>query len=156
LKYENEGGPSFADCFQLVRSAATKPARDLIHLFNAATFNYLIGNNDAHGKNFSLLYSTEGVQLAPLYDLVSTVCYPGLSNKMAMKIGDRYPPSELRLKDWEKHWSEIGFSQKQAHKQTLQFTDKLEALCQSPANAVEASIQVIVDSRIKKIRESLN
>jgi serine/threonine-protein kinase HipA len=25
-------------------------------LLDAVTFNYLVGNNDAHGKNFSLLY----------------------------------------------------------------------------------------------------
>jgi HipA-like protein len=51
----------------------------------------LIGNHDAHGKNFSLLYLPEGdrvqVRLAPFYDLISTAIYPELTPKMAMKIG---------------------------------------------------------------------
>jgi len=38
-------------------------------------FNWLVGNNDAHGKNFSLLYAGIGtgraeIRLAPLYDIV--------------------------------------------------------------------------------------
>ena len=49
-------------------------------------FNYLVGNNDAHGKNFSLLYTgigtaTPEIRLAPLYDIVSTVYYPDLSTR---------------------------------------------------------------------------
>ena len=38
----------------------------------AVAFNVLVGNSDAHGKNFALLYdSTAGPRLAPLYDIVS-------------------------------------------------------------------------------------
>jgi len=126
IKYQSEGGPGLAQCFELVRTASASPARDLIQLFNAVLFNFLIGNNDAHGKNFSLLYSPEAdpysVRLAPLYDLVSTACYSELSPKMAMKIGKTDLPAELRLRDWEKYWENIGFSPNQARKQTLQLT----------------------------------
>jgi len=41
-----------------------------------AGFNYIIGNHDAHGKNFSILYKKE-FELAPFYDLVSTQVYFG-------------------------------------------------------------------------------
>jgi serine/threonine-protein kinase HipA len=97
LKYENEGGPGLAACFDLLRAAASVPARDLPALLDAVTLNFLIGNHDAHGKNFSLLYDADGsTRLAPLYDLVSTVVYPGLSRKMAMKIGGEYRPDYVR------------------------------------------------------------
>jgi len=159
IKYQNEGGPDLASCFQLIRSASTRPARDLIHLFNVIIFNFLIGNNDAHGKNFSLLYTQKGgqqsVQLAPLYDLVSTASYPELSQKMAMKIGSAYLPSKLRIYDWEHYWEHIGFSKKQAFKQTLQFVDQVESLANSPTNVTEEAIGKIIQERVKNLRQML-
>ena len=53
---------------------------------DAPIFNALIGNHDAHAKNFSLLYSGRAPVLAPLYDTLSTAVYPTLTPKMAMKI----------------------------------------------------------------------
>jgi serine/threonine-protein kinase HipA len=159
IKYQSEGGPNLENCFQLIRSAASRPARDLIHLFNAVTFNYLIGNNDAHGKNFSLLYKSGKqspiVQLAPLYDLVCTAHYPELSSKMAMKVGHHYHPKKLRRSDWESYWSAIGFSQKQALKQTLQFIERMESQCHSPDDPIQESIQAIVKSRIQNLRSTI-
>jgi serine/threonine-protein kinase HipA len=88
IKYQSEGGPGLPDCFALIRDASTAPALDVIALLDAVIFNLLIGNHDAHAKNFSLLYRLDGtVRLAPLYDLVCTVCYEELTDKMAMKIG---------------------------------------------------------------------
>ena len=95
MKYQSEGGPSLARCFDLIRKASSSPALDLLALLDAVIFNLLIGNNDAHAKNFSLLYLPNGsVRLAPLYDLVATVFYPELTDRMAMKIG-RQPRSAL-------------------------------------------------------------
>lgn len=96
LKYETEGGPGFADCFALVRAAAVEPAGDLLALLDAAVFNFLIGNHDAHGKNFSLLHDSTGTRLAPLYDLVSTIVYSGLDRKLAMAIGGERRPDYVR------------------------------------------------------------
>jgi len=57
---------------------------------DAVLFNMLIGNHDAHAKNFSLLYMpNRTIRLAPLYDLVSTILYPELTDKMAMKLGGK-------------------------------------------------------------------
>jgi serine/threonine-protein kinase HipA len=96
LKYEREGGPGLTACFDLVRAAASVPAGDLRALIDAVTLNFLIGNHDAHGKNFSLLYDDGATRLAPLYDLVSTAIYPGLSRKMAMRLGGEYRPDYVR------------------------------------------------------------
>lgn len=86
-KYEAEGGPSLADCFALVRRATTRPAAHMLVLLDAVGLNFLVGNNDAHGKNFSLLCSPERIELAPFYDVLSTAAYPGLARKTAMAIG---------------------------------------------------------------------
>lgn len=44
-------------------------------LYDWLIFNVLIGNSDAHLKNLSFLVGPEGVNLAPHYDMLSTVCY---------------------------------------------------------------------------------
>ena len=86
---------------------------DLRHLLDAVIFNWLVGNNDAHGKNFSLLYTGIGTgrvetRLAPLYDIVCTVAYPELSGEMAMRIGDQYSSDRVTPKDFEKLTEDAG------------------------------------------------
>ena len=108
LKYQQEGGPSLKKCFALVRGVSAVPGRDVLKLFDAVVFNYLIGNRDAHGKNFSFLYTESGARLAPLYDLVSTQIYSNLSVNMAMRIGDRYEPAKVQLRDWQKFFADAG------------------------------------------------
>ncbi|HEY1215781.1 MAG TPA: type II toxin-antitoxin system HipA family toxin, partial [Bryobacteraceae bacterium] len=88
-KYASEGGPIFRDCFELVRRATRVPAPALLRLVDAAIFNVLVGNADAHGKNYSFRYGAAGIDLAPLYDLMCTAAYPEIHSKLAMKIGRR-------------------------------------------------------------------
>jgi serine/threonine-protein kinase HipA len=85
LKCQKEGGPSFKQCFTLLRNVSTAPVMDLANLLDAAIFSYLIGNNDAHGMNFSLAYPDKETRLAPLYDAISTAYYPELNTDMAMQ-----------------------------------------------------------------------
>jgi serine/threonine-protein kinase HipA len=105
-KYQKEGGPSLKQCFALLRDVSRAPVIDLARLLDAVIFNYLIGNNDAHGKNFSLLYRGGGIEeleigFSPLYDVVCTVYYPELSPEMAMRIGEEYTPEKVSLRDFE-------------------------------------------------------
>ena len=99
-KYASEGGPTFKDCFELLRRVAARPAVDVLKLLDAMIFNLIVGNADAHGKNFSILYDRDGPRLAPLYDLLSTVAYPELSPKLAMRIGKRATLGEMDAKGW--------------------------------------------------------
>lgn len=107
MKYQKEGGPSLKQCFGLLRQVSSAPVIDLARLLDAVIFNFLIGNNDAHGKNFSLLYQNIGtenqeIRFAPLYDIVSTIYYPDLSRTMAMKIGDEYSCEKVTPNDFER------------------------------------------------------
>lgn len=52
-------------------------------------FSCMVGNGDAHLKNFSLLYSAEGEpvpQLSPVYDVVNTQIYPTKYKELALKM----------------------------------------------------------------------
>jgi serine/threonine-protein kinase HipA len=108
-KYQREGGPSLKQCFALLRKLSSVPVMDIQHLLDAVIFNFLIGNHDAHGKNFSLLYDAE-TRLAPLYDVVSTVGYPELDRKMAMKIGGEYVSDQVRPGHFERLADEAGLA----------------------------------------------
>ena len=107
-KYAAEGGPTFKAGFELLRRAATRPAVEVLKLLDAAIFNLIVGNADAHGKNFSLLHASDGVALAPLYDLLSTVAYPELSPKLAMKIAGRATIEEVGDTTWAKFAADVG------------------------------------------------
>ncbi|HVI28509.1 type II toxin-antitoxin system HipA family toxin [Hansschlegelia sp.] len=107
-KYASEGGPTFKDCFALLRRVAARPAVDVLKLLDAVIFNVIAGNADAHGKNFSILYDAEGPRLAPLYDLLATVAYPDLSPKFAMKIGKCATLAELDAKGWAAFAADTG------------------------------------------------
>ena len=115
MKYQKEGGPSLKQCFALMRDVSSAPVIDLSRLLDTVIYNYLVGNNDAHGKNFSLLYHGVGtanqeIRLAPLYDVVSTTYYPELSKDMAMKIGGEYSSDKVRPKDFEQLAEEAGLA----------------------------------------------
>ena len=78
-------------------------------------FNFLVGNNDAHGKNFSLLYRGAGtanqeIRLAPLYDVVSTRYYPELTRDMAIKIGDEYSSDRVSKTNFEQLAEDAGLA----------------------------------------------
>jgi len=106
-KYASEGGPNFKDCFELLRRVSEQPRTEILKLLDAAFFNLIVGNADAHGKNFSILYDEEGSRMAPLYDLLSTVAYPDLSPKMAMRIGKRATLAEMDT-DGQAFFTETG------------------------------------------------
>jgi serine/threonine-protein kinase HipA len=108
-KYQNEGGPSFKNCFDLLKNTE-EPVKDRNLLASMLVFNYLICNLDAHAKNFSLLhYSQNNIQLAPFYDIVCTRAYPELSKKMAMKIGSKYEMEDLHPRHWEQLCQDIQY-----------------------------------------------
>lgn len=56
IKYASEGGPGFLESFELLRRVVAQPAVDVLKLLDAAIFNAIAGNADAHAKNFSILH----------------------------------------------------------------------------------------------------
>jgi serine/threonine-protein kinase HipA len=107
-KYEADGGPGFAAIAATLRRASANPLRDIQAFARIALFNLLVGNCDAHGKNFSLLYRGREVGLAPFYDLVSTAAYPELSDRLSMRFGGEYRFDKLRRDDLDRFAADLG------------------------------------------------
>lgn len=155
-KYQAEGGPSLKQCFDLLRRVSSVPAVDLQNLLDGVFFNLLIGNNDAHSKNFSLVYyenatlltGGKATRLAPLYDLVSTVYYPELSNKMAMKIGGETFAENILPKHFEKLAEETGLSAKIVVQRFRELIGKVEIETENIAIEQKTAQEIL--SQIKK------
>lgn len=109
-KYQAEGGPGVVEAMALIDDASSAPARDRPQLWLALVFNVLIGNCDAHGKNYSLLYDSRAPRLAPLYDLVSTAAYDELARRLAMSIDGARKLEEVDHDAWQRLADEIGFA----------------------------------------------
>ena len=107
-KYEQEGGPSFSAIAGLLRELGS--ARDLGAFARAVLVAFLLGNSDAHGKNFALLYDEPGrVRLAPVYDIVSTAVYPELTTRLAMSVAGVDDPARVRRPAWDEMLRDAGY-----------------------------------------------
>lgn len=100
-KYQNDGGPGIVDVFELINRNVSIPLLSGKAFVQQFLFNIIIGNCDAHGKNYSLLYDGKMVKLAPVYDVVCTMLYPNLTRKFSMKIGNHYEIEKINKKDFE-------------------------------------------------------
>lgn len=130
---------------------------DLQHLLDAVIFNYLVGNNDAHGKNFSLLYSAGQIRLAPFYDLLCTVYYPELATKMAMKVGGKYKPDEVYTRHFEKLAEEAGLSKPMVLKQVAVIADKILGSLEAIEAEMPVSSKLIdfIRERVGRLKEHI-
>jgi serine/threonine-protein kinase HipA len=169
MKYQNEGGPDTAQCFDLVRSATRPSAPHVLRLLDYVIFNALIGNHDAHAKNFSLLYlggsPGNAPVLAPFYDTLSTAVYPTLTPKMAMKIGSKYKFSEVQARHWEQFAEGVGISKAQAKRRILELAKLLPARAHElqlnpqrgfAGNAVVEQIIALIEQRCALTIQRLN
>ncbi len=71
-------------------------------IFDYVAISCLLGNGDAHLKNYALLYDAinplQGLRLSPLYDVVNTTVYPLDSHDLALKMNQsRSFPNKDRL-----------------------------------------------------------
>jgi serine/threonine-protein kinase HipA len=88
-------GVSFEVLFERVEQTVNKAVARMT-LLRWALFKFLIGNADAHGKNFSFFVRREGLDPAPWYDLVSVHQYPGIDHELAMAWGDAFTLDEVK------------------------------------------------------------
>ena len=135
MKYQNEGGPNLKACFDLLRKVTRPSAPEVLRLLDAVVFNALIGNHDAHAKNFSLLYEGSTLTMAPLYDLLSTAVYENLTLNMAMKLGSKYKFTQVEARHWEQFAKAAGLSKAQTKRRVLRIAKDLPVV----ARRLEAS-----------------
>jgi serine/threonine-protein kinase HipA len=111
-KYQENGGPTIKECFDLLGAHSATPAKDRKSLLDLIVFNYLVGNTDCHGKNLSLIYDSKGSKtLSPAYDIVSGIAYNKFFD-MAMHIGGVANSQHVEIENWKRLSKDIGVKSK--------------------------------------------
>ncbi len=159
-KYESEGGPSFKDCLELVDNVCTEPIVEREQLLRWLIFNLLTGNSDAHAKNLSLLFHSDGkIELAPFYDLLCTVSYANIDRQMAMSIGAVWDPGRIGPGQFDLLAGECGLSPKWLRGFVLNMADKVSHVLDSELHMLrmEPSLQQrVLPSILKQTRNVRN
>lgn len=88
------------------------PGLDVQLFFERVVFNFLIGNGDAHVKNYSVTYSGDGLaRLAPAYDLVcSRIVIPGEVDESALTVQGK--KGRIKRKDLDLLAEYLGIPEK--------------------------------------------
>ena len=102
-KYEENGGPGLDLSFSLILNNSANSIADYRNFLGVTVFNYLIGNCDAHAKNFSFLYNPDlsKKRLAPFYDIVCSSIYEQFDKSLAMRVGKHRELDRLTSSDFE-------------------------------------------------------
>lgn len=159
-KYEFKGGPSIKNNYQLVLNhvTATKRITALQDFLSWICFNLLIGNNDTHSKNISLLLVNHHNELAPFYDLLCTSIYKSLHTAFSFKIGDRHTFAKMGLNQFTLLEEELGlkkgsFTQRMKDTRALILTHKetvLEKMMDTyPKATIPKRISILIGKRAK-------
>lgn len=86
-----QGDEKYQSSYEMLMKATylyTRSDLQLQRMYQYIIFNCLIGNGDAHLKNFSVQYeeSKTEIVLTPPYDITHTPIYDTIDNKMALKL----------------------------------------------------------------------
>lgn len=91
LKKPNDPDAKYSSSYETLLRATylyTNSQTEVETMFRYIVFNSLIGNGDAHLKNFALQYSPDMSQIfvSPPFDITHTLIYETIDNKMALKL----------------------------------------------------------------------
>ena len=134
-KYEENGGPSLRKIAAILANVAEPNAVE--RLLAAMTVNALIGNGDAHAKNFSLHHNPTGsLTLAPLYDLLSTLDYG--DDRLAMHIDNVHRTNRVTAARLVNEAASWGIPRNRAR-------DVIDELLANAPNAIERAADATED-----------
>jgi serine/threonine-protein kinase HipA len=87
----------------LLDQYCTFPILEKIKLFRLTLFNYLVGNEDMHLKNYSIISRKDKVELSPAYDLLNTtIASKNVTEEIALPISGKKSKltSNILIKYW--------------------------------------------------------
>ena len=111
LKYEEDGGPGVKDCLRCMSDMHIS-AMSRLQFIRLLIFNFLIGNCDAHAKNYAVLYNNGIPVFAPAYDLLCTMVYETMARRFAMSVGGENRMGMLKKEHFAAMADECGLNPK--------------------------------------------
>ncbi|RUO46877.1 hypothetical protein CWE21_09745 [Pseudidiomarina aquimaris] len=91
-KHKDSDALSYETVLKRLSEAAGNSKAVTLNLYLQVVYSYLVGNNDLHLKNFSLVRKPSGQDakmdsIAPIYDVLSLAPYPSFDRACFMSIG---------------------------------------------------------------------
>ena len=155
-KYEEDGGPSLRRIAGILQDVAAPGSVD--ELLRLVTLNVLVGNGDAHGKNYSLLHEPSGaLRLAPVYDVVSTLVYG--DDRLAMYVDRVHRTNKVTAERLINEAARWGMSRRRAAEAVTDLLDRAPAAAEAARNETEGlpdNVPEAVESQLTQVRSSLD
>jgi len=85
--YAGKYDAAYEDIAAIIRRYSSRAPIDLLRFFKRLIVFTLVGNCDAHLKNFSMLETPSGLRLSPAYDVVNSAFYDRFDQTLALSIG---------------------------------------------------------------------
>jgi serine/threonine-protein kinase HipA len=153
-KYEEDGGPSLRRVAGILESVAAPDS--LERLLRMVTVNALIGNGDAHAKNFSLLHAASGaLTLTPMYDLMCTLYYG--DDRLAMYIDKVQRTNRLTVERIVNEAVRWGMPRERASETVLALLENAPAAiasARSETDGVPEAIVETIDRQLDQLRST--
>lgn len=152
-KYQADGGPGIGEVADLFTRLGVADRRATAQrFFDGLAYNVLIGGNDAHAKNYSMLLQGQRAQLAPLYDLASAVAYPSdRPLEASMKVGAHRIMREISTNDWARAGQRLGLGADAAVSRVRELRNSLP----TALNAAVASLPASAQGRAASLAEQI-
>ena len=107
-------------------SSARMPATEILKLFDQVAFNLLVGNSDAHAKNYSMILSGKDVLMAPIYDVLSVPFWPKAEQSLAQRIsGEKLRSCEMGKRHWDQIAEYANFNPGRVRRRVGDLIDKM-------------------------------
>lgn len=152
-KYES----SMEKIIGVIEKHCTFPLIEKLKLFRLTIFNFLIGNEDMHLKNFSLITRKDKIELSPAYDLLNTSIIMKTEEEIALPISGK--KKRLTRSDFLDYFGvqRLGLSETVLHKELLKFEKALELWNQLIMNSflsekMQMSYKKLIDDRWKRLK----
>lgn len=153
-KYEEDGGPSLLRVAGLLQTLSVPNAIE--DLLKAVTINALIGNGDAHAKNYSILHQLTGtLTLAPLYDLLCTLYYG--DDRLAMYIDSVHRTNQVTVERIAKEALRWGMSTDRAISIVLDLLERAPAAIAASRDETEGvpeKMVSMIEGQLAQLRSS--
>ncbi|MBF0385860.1 MAG: HipA domain-containing protein, partial [Candidatus Omnitrophica bacterium] len=106
---------------RMLKEISSAPGYDAQLLFDRIVLNFMLGNGDAHLKNYAILHKKDGIRLSPAYDIVcsrlviphedeSAISINGKKNRLLKEDFDKLAeylnvPAKVRYESFKKKFN---------------------------------------------------
>lgn len=107
-------GPKGSFAMMMDRLRSVGGGMDVFRLWDAMVFNVLCCNTDAHLKNYSILLRGDGVELAPVYDVMCAKVWAGITENLALDVADKRRGDYIEGHHWAREAEKCGLAPRAA------------------------------------------